>query len=224
MKIIYRWYNDGDKVFEGYGIETCGEAATFLSDTIGDEIDDIIDFAAQATTGYNEKQDDEVYKKMMDKLIEAAFAWMNDNPDKCFDPAVDMFEWKDVDWLYELEPKVEVDVNEPTDGELGMYLNEFGDEVGYSADEALSDLVEDMKYDIRVHGQFDLEDYIDGHYRDCVIYNVPRETESEIWEYVERWFDNKLRELEDEFGTYDDLMDARNAEDEEEYEEDEEEE
>lgn len=29
-KLNYRWYNDGDKFYEGYGVETCGSVAIFL--------------------------------------------------------------------------------------------------------------------------------------------------------------------------------------------------
>lgn len=29
-KIIYRWYNDGDKFYQGYGVETCGKPISFL--------------------------------------------------------------------------------------------------------------------------------------------------------------------------------------------------
>lgn len=31
-KINYRWYNAGDKFWEGYGIETCGSSAFFLAE------------------------------------------------------------------------------------------------------------------------------------------------------------------------------------------------
>lgn len=29
-KLNYRWYNDGDKFYENYGVETCGSSALFL--------------------------------------------------------------------------------------------------------------------------------------------------------------------------------------------------
>lgn len=32
MRILYRDYNDGDKFFEGYGLETCGSSAEYLFD------------------------------------------------------------------------------------------------------------------------------------------------------------------------------------------------
>lgn len=34
MRLLYRDYNDGDVFYEGYGIETCGDAVAFLCDKI----------------------------------------------------------------------------------------------------------------------------------------------------------------------------------------------
>lgn len=33
-RLAYRWYNDGDKLGEGYGRETCNPAARFLCDKV----------------------------------------------------------------------------------------------------------------------------------------------------------------------------------------------
>lgn len=35
-RIIYRYYNDGDKVGRGYGITTCDSSYSFLCDVLGD--------------------------------------------------------------------------------------------------------------------------------------------------------------------------------------------
>lgn len=37
-KILYRWYNDGDKINEGYGKETCNPAARFLMEKCPENI------------------------------------------------------------------------------------------------------------------------------------------------------------------------------------------
>lgn len=41
MKIMYRWYNDGDYFYRNYGLETCGSCAEFLLDS-DDMLSDII--------------------------------------------------------------------------------------------------------------------------------------------------------------------------------------
>lgn len=65
MRLLYRDYNDGDKFYEGYGIETCGSSAEYLYDNGFDvELQDIVDTLP----------DDDLYtnslNKLADKLIE----------------------------------------------------------------------------------------------------------------------------------------------------------
>ena len=46
MRILFRDFNDGDKFFEGYGIETCGSSAEYLFDNgFAEEIQNILDNA-----------------------------------------------------------------------------------------------------------------------------------------------------------------------------------
>lgn len=43
MRILYRDYNDGDRFFSGYGLETCGSSAEYLINQIGDEMYDVME-------------------------------------------------------------------------------------------------------------------------------------------------------------------------------------
>lgn len=46
MRIVYRDYNDGDKFYEGYGLETCGSSAQYLMDNgYYEPLSDLIDQA-----------------------------------------------------------------------------------------------------------------------------------------------------------------------------------
>ena len=46
MRILYRDYNDGDRFFSGYGVETCGGSAQFLIENTDDRISNkLIDIA-----------------------------------------------------------------------------------------------------------------------------------------------------------------------------------
>ena len=63
MRILYRDYNDGDKFFTGYGIETCGSSAEWLHDNgLLEEIENIIEDA------YRLEDDD----KYTDALVDLA--------------------------------------------------------------------------------------------------------------------------------------------------------
>jgi len=67
-KIIYRWYNDGDKFFDGYGVETAGPCIEFIRNT-GEEfgMNDI-----DILIGEGEKSDaDEKYEKFLSDLEDA---------------------------------------------------------------------------------------------------------------------------------------------------------
>lgn len=42
MRIGYRWYNDGDYFYTGYGLETCGSSAAFIADKLGEDMYNMI--------------------------------------------------------------------------------------------------------------------------------------------------------------------------------------
>lgn len=63
MRIIYRDRNDGDKFFEGYGLETCGASAQFLSNYGFDmQINHIVDQAGRYA------DDDDAYSEAVNQL------------------------------------------------------------------------------------------------------------------------------------------------------------
>ena len=59
-RIVYRFFNDGDVFFEGYGKETCGPAVDFLSDK----------FLLNSTFKELENQDNETYSKAIINILE----------------------------------------------------------------------------------------------------------------------------------------------------------
>lgn len=72
MRILYRDFNDGDKFFEGYGLETCGSSAQYLYDEGFDgQIESILDAASDMS-------DDEY----TDSIIELADSIINTILDK----------------------------------------------------------------------------------------------------------------------------------------------
>ena len=68
-KIEYRWFNDGDKFNEGYGIETCGQPAYLLMNFETEDVDeapfwDLMYEMAESSTN------DDVYEKNIERLKE----------------------------------------------------------------------------------------------------------------------------------------------------------
>lgn len=101
-RIGYRWYNDGDKFFEGYGCETAGPALAFLTQCseIDPQIRASFDVAeSRAVSGYT----DDYYEAFLQQLFELAVKHVETIPNKPTE--VDMFgfdsdyqeEWGDDD-------------------------------------------------------------------------------------------------------------------------------
>jgi hypothetical protein len=109
-RIGYRWYNDGDKFFEGYGCETAGPAMAFLTNC--SEIDSQISASFAAAEGKAVGSFmDENYEGFLQQLFELAVKHVETISDKPTE--VDMFdfdsdyqglEWDDEDeWGYDDE-------------------------------------------------------------------------------------------------------------------------
>jgi hypothetical protein len=79
-RIVYRWYNDGDRFWEGYGTETAGPAHSFLVNSNEIPIEERRRFEKlfDAVVG---KYGDEVYEKMLDELAEAVLSYVESIPE-----------------------------------------------------------------------------------------------------------------------------------------------
>lgn len=96
-RINYRCYNDGDWFFCGYGLETCGSCATYISETI-DFWDEFYRIAESSKSDYD--VDDIVYedelntttKKFCDYMFDHTELFATPNTEDCLDFGVD--EWE----------------------------------------------------------------------------------------------------------------------------------
>ena len=72
-RIMYRDYNDGDVFYEGYGIETCGEAVHFLCDITDDRkiYNAFEEIAARNETG-------DLYTKDLEKVATLVMNYIYD--------------------------------------------------------------------------------------------------------------------------------------------------
>lgn len=71
MRILYRDYNDGDMFYDGYGIETCGDAVAYLCDKIPDLEDKFEDIAMRRLT---EERYTQAIKAISEDLLDEIYA------------------------------------------------------------------------------------------------------------------------------------------------------
>lgn len=117
-KIEYRWFNDGDRFNEDYGIETCGQPAYFLADYIY-EPDDEAPFR-DILLNVDTDDDDEEYEKMIEELKAKASEFLKAHTDVLATETSDMYDVnrRDVEnWLEDenLIPKYDVDCSIPNE-------------------------------------------------------------------------------------------------------------
>lgn len=77
MRILYRYYNDGDKFFSGYGVETAGGSAQYLMHKLPQHI---VDFIEDIADKYNIYEDDH-YESDIEKLSSMVVDYLNENPE-----------------------------------------------------------------------------------------------------------------------------------------------
>ena len=76
MRILYRDYNDGDKFFTGYGLETCGGSAEYLADEqFHEQISEILEDALRLA------DDDDAYTSAITTLAQDVLDYLVDNED-----------------------------------------------------------------------------------------------------------------------------------------------
>ena len=84
-RIVYRWYNDGDKFWQGYGTETAGPAHSFLvnSNEVPKDIQRTLEKLFDAVVG---KYEDAVYEKMLNDLGEIIISYVEGVPEEDYKP------------------------------------------------------------------------------------------------------------------------------------------
>lgn len=89
-RIGYRWYNDGDKFFEGYGTETAGPAMAFLVKH-GELDGQIQDAFKRLESAASRTSTDKQYEKFLEALFKYAVRHVELIPNTKSD--VDMFDY-----------------------------------------------------------------------------------------------------------------------------------
>lgn len=105
MRLLYRDYNDGDKYYEGYGVETCGSAVAFL---ISKGFKSLVTFAEEQQNTYDEMPD-EKYTEFLNELANEVIAHIENNPSLLIEKNDEDCLKADTSIMDELEKKYQFD-------------------------------------------------------------------------------------------------------------------
>lgn len=109
MRIIYRYYNDGDKFFEGYGLETAAPSVAYLMDTI----DEVATYVANMFDKLYNYESDAKYNDAIETLADICLHHVQAHFEELMDPnEEDSRDWSSstLDEIEENQPKYEYDV------------------------------------------------------------------------------------------------------------------
>ena len=114
MRIAYRYLNDGDKFYGGYGLETCGSPAQMLYD----EVPGVATLIDDRLRDKYSLEDFE-YEKLLQDLTETTVNYIVSNPSLFKEKSKDMFSYQPVD-IETLEPEYEYEID--ISGEIEPYI------------------------------------------------------------------------------------------------------
>lgn len=181
-RLLYRDYNDGDVYFSGYGIETCGAAASFLVDK---GFDELVDFA-EKNNGRdinNDPRFDNEYTNFLNELADSVIDVIRDTPSLLIEPNdEDVLEWPGEDWE-EYECKYDFDVD-------------LGDAVQRHIDNGDIDL-DDVEYEIST---WEACGNIEQQYGSLIITDLKYEEYEELRDNFWKWMEEYGQQLDDEYG------------------------
>jgi len=203
MRLLYRDYNDGDRFFEGYGIETCADAVAYLTDIYEDLYDDFEGIALRDLDG---RAYTNALKKISDKLLNILYA----DPELFTKANTEDYQgWdgeqfiKDAEW----EPMYDFDVSIPRNVEWHLEREDISER--------------DLQWELESWeglGDADIEIQSDIIY----INNLRKDEYDEVESHMYSWLEDYGDQLDEEYGSEDDYEEEEYEE--EEYEEDEEDE
>lgn len=109
MRVIYRYYNDGDKFFEGYGLETAAPSIAYLIDTI----DEVATYVGNMMERLYDYDSDAKYNDAIETLADICLHHIQAHFEELMDPnEEDSRDWSgpSLEEIEENQPKYEYDV------------------------------------------------------------------------------------------------------------------
>lgn len=190
-RIGYRDYNDGDVFYEGYGIETCGPAVSYIIDNI-DGMFDKFDNIAKAQC-----EDDE-YTNAINDIAKDIVEYIINNPETLETPITkEMFDYN-YDWIYrDWEPKydLDVDVIYELDEHVEAGHIDYGDVENW-----IEDIIRNMP---GLYGDAYVRDF-DGWFE---VHDLPKDGYEELKENIDTWMQDWAEELDEEYPLDDEEFD-----------------
>lgn len=111
MRIIYRYYNDGDYFFMGYGLETAAPSAAYLAERYEDIISEGMEIGQVFANEYGlkDKELDENYEKFLKTLADVVVQDILDNPELIEEENDDDSRDFDPEYIVDEQPRFETD-------------------------------------------------------------------------------------------------------------------
>lgn len=106
MRVIYRCYNDGDKFYEGYGLDTCASSVSYLCD----QIDAVHAKVVQIMEQYWKYEDDDKYEEVLEELAKIVIDYIVENPETLDDFNEEDSRDYDMTWIADEQPKYDFEI------------------------------------------------------------------------------------------------------------------
>ena len=186
-RIEYRWFNDGDRFFEDYGIETCGPAFKFIVTNVDDDSFYKL-FESAATKNFDDDRYDTFTQDLKDKIVE----YILSHKETLAQETKDMLDirWQEVEDELSYEgwiPTYEYDADLPD--ELRAHL-EKGNISERDLEWEVESWCENMGcYDARV----DVNDYV-------YIEDLNKQAYDELNGNLYKWLEQYANDLTNEYG------------------------
>lgn len=111
MRVLYRDYNDGDKFFMGYGLETCGGSIVYLMDVIGEKFESKVDNILQDAYRFTSDFPDDLYTKAINELKDIVVDYLLDHEELFATENTEDSREYDYDYLEENQPRFEFEID-----------------------------------------------------------------------------------------------------------------
>lgn len=173
-RIIYRDLNDGDVFYEGYGIDTCGDAVAFLCNKIPDLHRDFDAIARRTETG-------DLYTRDLQSIGDQIIDYLLNNQE--------LFTQENTEDMYDMDGEAFIEEQGwVTEYEVDCYLpDNLSDHiaVGHISSEDVKDEIESWDWHYTSDGEVNIGDnYI--HISGLKKYDY-EELEAHLYEWLEQW-------------------------------------
>ena len=109
MRLIYRYYNDGDYFFMGYGLETAAPAVSYLTHRYEDMIYDAQSIGERFANSYDDDKLEAEYEKFLRDLSEVVIEDIIEHPELLGELNEEDSRNTDADWIEDEQPRFETD-------------------------------------------------------------------------------------------------------------------